>query len=128
MSDTHAMVADFVAARREIYRARFAAAYIEAAVFADWPEDAPDAPLSEELRRSLADDAEAFYDVHSADIDAYESDTGSDAGHDLWFTANGHGVGYWEHRTPEAVRLDAAARLSPARELYVGDDGQVYAC
>lgn len=128
MNTQYTMVADFVAERREIYRARFAAAYIEAAVFADWPEEAPGAPLSEELRLALTNDAEAFYDAHSADIDAYERDTGSDAGHDLWFTANGHGVGYWEHRSPEAVRLDAAARLSPARDLYVGDDGQVYAC
>lgn len=114
--------------RSPFARVRFVTAYMEAAVFADWPEDAPDAPLSEELRRTLTDDAEAFYDAHSADIDAYERDTSSDAGHDLWFTANGHGVGYWEHQTPAASRLDAAARLSPARELYVGDDGQVYAC
>lgn len=108
----------------------FQQAYIEAAVFADCgPDDetngkdwAPETDL-----RFLAD-AAIFYDAHRGDIEAYESETGSNAGHDLWFTRRGHGRGFWEHdKLACARRLDKAAKALGNLDLYVGDDGLVYA-
>lgn len=50
------------------------------------------------------------------------------AAHDLWFTANGHGVGFWDGdwgRYGDA--LTAMVRQTvPAREIEIGDDGRLY--
>ena len=51
------------------------------------------------------------------------------AGHDFWLTRNGHGAGFWDGDWSE----EAAAILTPAAtafgefDLYVGDDGLIYA-
>jgi hypothetical protein len=108
----------------------FTAAYIEAAVWADCDSDheCHGLPWAEETDARFAADAAAFYAAHEADILAYEEQTGSNAGHDLWFTRCGHGVGYWEHAgLPCADRLDAAAKALGGLDLYAGDDGKVYA-
>lgn len=52
----------------------------------------------------------------------------SQAGHDFWLTRNGHGAGFWDRglgATGEALTRDAKAHGSV--DLYVGDDGKVYA-
>lgn len=107
----------------------FAAAYKEAAIFADCGPDNETEGLAwaEETEARFSRDAAAFYAAHEADIHAYEYATGSNAGHDLWFTRRGHGCGYWEHAgNPAADRLDAAARALGNLDLYAGDDGKVY--
>lgn len=60
-------------------------------------------------------------------------------GHDFWLTRNGHGAGFWDRDelTGEIVNKqhgnslgDALTRVAKAAgpcELYVGDDGLVYA-
>lgn len=51
------------------------------------------------------------------------------AGHDFFLTRNGHGHcfsgGYW--KKPAAIKLDELASSFKAMEIYVGDDGMVYA-
>ena len=49
------------------------------------------------------------------------------AGMDLWLTRNGHGAGFWD-RGLDAVgdMLTELARGMGERDLYLGDDGQVY--
>lgn len=49
------------------------------------------------------------------------------AGADLWLTRNGHGAGFWD-RGLETVgdQLSAICRGMKTRDLYIGDDGQVY--
>ena len=49
------------------------------------------------------------------------------AGHDFWFTRNGHGVGFWD-RGLGAVgdKLSDAARAAGEGDAYLGDDGRVY--
>ncbi len=49
-------------------------------------------------------------------------------GHDFWLTRNGHGAGFWD-RGLGAVgdRLSDAACVYRGVDLYVGDDGRVYA-
>mgnify|MGYP003403799712 CR=1 FL=1 len=49
-------------------------------------------------------------------------------GHDFWLTRNGHGAGFWD-RGHGAIgdRLSAAAKAFGGVDLYVGDDGRIYA-
>ena len=71
-----------------------------------------------------------------ADVDAFATDNADDlanldaeqAGHDFWLTRNGHGAGFWD-RGLGAVgdRLTAAAHVYGSVDLYVGDDGLIYA-
>jgi hypothetical protein len=51
------------------------------------------------------------------------------AGHDFWLTRCGHGAGFWDGDWPEpaATVLDKASREFGNVDLYVGDDGQIYA-
>lgn len=51
------------------------------------------------------------------------------AGHDFWLTREGHGCGFWDGDWPEPYsdKLTAAAKAFGAFNLYVGDDGKIYA-
>jgi hypothetical protein len=55
-------------------------------------------------------------------------------GHDFWLTRNGHGAGFWDRaptRNTEqdeiGEKLSTIARSFSGVDLYVGDDGRVYA-
>lgn len=55
------------------------------------------------------------------------------AGRDLWFTRNGHGVGFWDRCQLEADKLgDRLSALCGFRtsfsnvDAYKGDDGKIY--
>jgi hypothetical protein len=107
-------------------RGVFTKAYIEAAVFADWPEDAPPgADWSPGTPHSMEQDAGAFYSAHEADVLRYGQGV-AQAGHDLWLTRCGHGCGYWEQGDVVSQRLNAAAKALGDCELYLGDDGRVW--
>jgi len=55
-----------------------------------------------------------------------------EAGADLFFTSNGHGVGYWSNDYWDGDwqeygdMLTAAAEKFPELDFYVGDDGNIY--
>lgn len=51
------------------------------------------------------------------------------AGHDFWLTRNGHGAGFWDGdwQEPAATELAALAKSFGECDLYVGDDGLIYA-
>lgn len=51
------------------------------------------------------------------------------AGHDFWLTRNGHGAGFWDGdwREPAATELTKLAHSFGECDLYVGDDGLIYA-
>lgn len=51
------------------------------------------------------------------------------AGHDFWLTRNGHGAGFWDGDwcEPAATTLMNASHAYGEIDLYVGDDGKVYA-
>ena len=53
------------------------------------------------------------------------------AGHDFWLTRNGHGVGFWArpevYGEEKAQELTALAESFGPVDLYVGDDGRIYA-
>ena len=106
----------------------FARAYVEAAIWADAPEDYGGPGLDYDSVRALMDSARSFYDQHEADVNDYPEGI-EQAGHDLWFTQCGHGVGYWENEgNPAADRLDAACRKEMNQSVYIyeGDDGLLY--
>lgn len=120
---------------------QFTRAYIAAALWAtvddnDEPLDvnysAED--LAEETLVRIASDCERFqhdngdlivsencnYQTYSAEVYA---------GYDFFLTRNGHGCGYWDGDWEKTVgeRLTEAARKFGEFNLYVGDDGKLYA-
>ena len=110
--------------------------YIEAAFFTECHCDNPDLEsatfddLAPETLANMASDCARFESMienapwpEEFDLD-YEK-----LGRDLWFTRNGHGVGFWESdRWPEAAGAvcTAAAKALGTSDLYRGDDGRVY--
>ena len=52
-----------------------------------------------------------------------------DAGHDFWLTRNGHGAGFWDgdYEKELGAKLTELAKRFGEVNLYVGDDGKIYA-
>ena len=77
--------------------------------------------------RQMIADLEAFIDGNAADI-AASGMAPALVGHDFWLTRNHHGAGFWD-RGLGAVgeRLTDATRPYGEVDLYVGDDGAIYA-
>ncbi|CAM3840711.1 hypothetical protein G6L26_009565 [Agrobacterium radiobacter] len=91
---------------------------------------------------SMLADCARFYDANKAHIHcdgapwATDGDYGTQAareaamaGHDFWLTRCGHGAGFWDGDWPEpaASALTEASKEFGNVDLYVGDDGQIYA-
>lgn len=72
-------------------------------------------------------DCDAFYDANTALM----TETGASDeqhGHDFWLTRCGHGAGFWDRGYgPAGDKLSDAARTFGNVDLYVGDDGKIYA-
>ena len=110
----------------------FTLAYIEAALWSSTDEN--DEPLdsnyciddlSVETLTQAQTDCTAFQEKNAALI----GDRESEAGHDFWLTRNGHGAGFWDGDWPKSVgeKLSAESDLFGEIDLYVGDDGKIYA-
>lgn len=72
-------------------------------------------------------DCEAFQAAYAVPLAKAGDDTQN--GHDYWLTRNRHGAGFWDRGYPEVVSrvLTDAAHADGGCDLYVGDDGLVYA-
>ena len=70
-------------------------------------------------------DCEAFLNANREDI----GDRFAEAGHDFWLTRNRHGAGFWDGDWSKDAgeRLTQAAHFKSGVDLYVGDDGMIYA-
>ena len=83
----------------------FIAAYFEAVYFTetgDLDQPEADAELDSDFQRESILDCLAFY----SRIECYlPDDTITQAGHDFWFTRNGHGVGFWDKPEVYGERL-----------------------
>jgi hypothetical protein len=91
--------------------------------------------------RTLAEmraDCTAFIASNVVDLNAYAftlgqqpgtvHDAAERAGHDFWLTRNGHGAGFWDRGLGAlGERLTNAASGYRAIDLFIGDDGKVYA-
>jgi hypothetical protein len=49
------------------------------------------------------------------------------AGHDFWLTRNGHGAGFWDGDWDNGDALTTASKAYGSVDLYIGDDGKIYA-
>lgn len=103
-------------------------AYVECALWSSEPDPSTDewsgATLADEAFDAMEADCRAFLAAHWDDV----ADDPEQAGHDFWLTRNGHGAGFWDGDWPDDVgeRLTAASKAYGARDLYVGDDGEIY--
>lgn len=120
----------------------FVTAYIAAALWSSSTDCGR--PLSLDYNQSdispgcvaeMRADCEAFIEANTADLMAYcervDSLQWSDitqAGHDFWLTRNGHGAGFWDRGLDDlGDRLTKACKDFHEVDLYVGDDGLIYA-
>ena len=114
----------------------FTIAYIEAALWSstDNSDEQGGEPLddnygpddiAEEALANILDDCKAFQRDHADDIGG-ELER---AGHDFWLTRNGHGAGFWDGDWEDNIgqRLTDASDVYGGVDLYVGDDGLIYA-
>jgi hypothetical protein len=112
----------------------FTHAYLEAAEFFDCHADFPELHASKGFSnafvvRSIAD-CRRLQDTQVAELGtAYTTGyTPRQAGIDYWLTRNGHGAGFWDRDLGDVGdRLTAAAEADGMVDLYVGDDGRIYA-
>lgn len=91
----------------------FTRAYLEAVDFTEKPDGKSITISKAAIKQAVADCAKFQAENDLADYPVER------AGHDFWFTRNGHGVGFWEEdfSTPEVcAKLDKAA----------SDFGEVY--
>jgi hypothetical protein len=124
----------------------FTRAYVEAALWSSNDESTPQggepldanytvediapetlAKMVEDCRRFQADNAE---DIAAGCVRMLHTCTDTEyAGHDFWLTRNGHGCGFWDGDWPDEAgeRLTQAAQRYAQTDLYVGDDGLIYA-
>ena len=87
------------------------------------------------VRDALEAEARQFQVENAEDIAKWpgkggrSDDPATAAGHDFWLTRNGHGAGFWDGDWPDEVgeRLDKAAKKYGQVDLYVGDDGKIWA-
>lgn len=76
---------------------------------------------------SMMNDCDNFIKANRADLLASNL-ADSQIGHDFWLTRNGHGAGFWDRGLGElGDRLTKACKAFPSIDLYVGDDGKIYA-
>jgi len=84
----------------------------------------------------LAKDCANFQEENAAELDVvYETGVKADGsmearcGHDFWLTRCGHGAGFWDgdYPEPEATQLTKASEAYGNVDLYLGDDGKIYA-
>jgi hypothetical protein len=114
----------------------FVDAYIECALWSSNDESTPSggepmdanydpADLSQEVRAQMVTECADFIEANLADLADMPADS---AGHDFWLTRNGHGAGFWDRGLGElGQRLTRAAKVYRGVDLYVGDDGKIYA-
>ena len=82
------------------------------------------AAMTDDCRRFLAECGQlivgkSVYESKYSDMEL--------AGHDFWLTRNGHGAGFWDGDWETGDELTAACKRFREVNLYVGDDGKIYA-
>ncbi|NCQ51636.1 hypothetical protein GW796_07025 [archaeon] len=115
----------------------FTKAYIVAAIWTSEPEDVDDnntfdvIKIPQDILDLVSLECKTFQENNEKLLDAAYS-SGKDyeasrAGHDLWLTRNGHGVGYWDRDLGEiGEKLSDKARELNGSDLYLGDDNNLY--
>ena len=104
-------------------------AYFECALWtSDNDEELKDktiSDISDESRKEAKLEIEWFVNAAGHALDGIEFES---IGHDIWFTRNGHGVGFWDRGyddDSEEILVELSKILGSA-DIYVGDDDLVY--
>lgn len=85
---------------------------------------ADESDLAEEALEAMRADCEAFIEA-TTDLDGLDA---GQIGHDFWLTRNHHGAGFWDRGLGDrGDRLTKLAHSFGSCDLYIGDDGRVYA-
>lgn len=132
---------------------QFTTAYLQCALFTgtDESNDQGGDPLDEiyyiddfskEAIKKALEDCEEFQELNiddiekipnwkgNADSSGRNSYTGYEvAGHDFWFTRNGHGSGFWDREYLDKEtkdRLTKSAKSFGESYVYIGDDTLLY--
>lgn len=97
-----------------------------------FPGDVGFADLAPETLARIIADCKRFQEQNAADLtEAYDNGriNGYDetrAGHDFWYTRNGHGTGFWDSDLGDVGnKLSNIARHHEV-SAYLGDDGKIY--
>lgn len=110
----------------------FHRAYIEAALWSSTDEDGEPLDglytaddLAPATLAQMVEDCADFHATNGGDI----ASNPARAGHDFWFTRNRHGAGFWDGDWPHDTgkRLTEMSHPYGSVDLYVGDDGLIYA-
>lgn len=120
----------------------FTQAYIECALWSSNDNSDPETggnPLDDnygpediapETLAKMAADCADFQKGNANHLSA-AAESGEDderAGHDFWLTRHGHGAGFWDRGLGKiGDYLTSAAKVYGSVDLYVGDDGRIYA-
>lgn len=83
--------------------------------------------ISPETMQAMREDVASFVESNRELLEQSEQSE-EQIGHDFWLTRNHHGAGFWD-RGLGAVgdALTKASHVYGSVDLYVGDDGQVWA-
>lgn len=112
----------------------FLRAYVECALWSSTddagnPLDQSETPFSFSAQIRMARDCKDFIAGNAEALDAYVAEHNwAGAGHDFWLTRNGHGAGFWDRGLGQLGRtLTDASKPCGSCDLYIGDDGKIYA-
>ena len=93
------------------------AAYIEAAYFTDGEEN-EDQEFTSKFKADAYFACRNFEDaVRALNIDLRQY-SAEQLGHDLWFTRNGHGVGFWDRPEVYGMHTDIFTALARAQGAH----------
>lgn len=116
---------------------KFTKAFIEAMFFTESGDNLKDAGINEisaELMDKITKECKEFQkeagDLIQDKYCNYKGCTVEEyAGHDFWLTRNGHGAGFWDGdwAEPTATKLYELSKRFGQMDVYLGDDGMVYA-
>ena len=97
----------------------------------------PEPEWSEEALKKITEDCKSFWESNEEDLELYMQELSFDpsqgtpaeyAGHDFLLTRDGHGAGFWDRGMGDlGKRLTEACKAYGSLDLYVGDDGKIYA-
>jgi hypothetical protein len=104
--------------------------YLEAALWTEEMDDKSFYDIDPECLRLISADVINFHQENHTEL-MHGMSAGMSwehAGHDIWMTRNGHGVGFWDGDWPEECewKLTDNAREMGESYVYIGDDGKIY--
>lgn len=109
---------------------RFTEGYIECALWASEMDDKSVDDLAPATLKDMTEACADFQETNRRLLEAANAMGRDDdyLGHDFWLTRNRHGTGFWDRGLGEiGDELTRMSRPYGSQDLYVGDDGLVYA-